>query len=174
MLPAVACVAAGVAVRVDAERPVAAVRIVHRAYYRGPARRFHCRREVPDPDPGGDRARPARRPLRHLGVGARIHIVPGGHGVLAAAKQFGLSGTSLTGFIQSLALNSPATVGKGILTGMLANISSAAVIQDECVKLGEVVNMPNGVLELIPALEAAATPEARIEVIRDMQTALGN
>src|SRR5262249_41285963 len=74
----VAYVAAGVAVRVDAQRPVTAARVVHLADDGGPARRLDGWRQSPDPDPGGTRRRAADRvPASYPGVRARVYIVPG-------------------------------------------------------------------------------------------------
>ena len=94
-------------------------------------------------------------------------------GILAAAKAAGLTGTTLTNFVQTVAGNSPTTAAKGIFTTMLANINEPTIVNDEAVKLGEIQNIPSGVEILIPELTAATTADGRIAIIRDMETALG-
>src|SRR5262249_25305885 len=73
-----AYVRAGVAVRVDAQRPGTAAGVVPLADDGGPARRLDGWRQSPDPDPGGPRRRAADRvPASYPGVRARVHIVTG-------------------------------------------------------------------------------------------------
>ena len=90
MLPAIAQVAARVSVRVDAERPVAAVWVVHVADDASPARGLDRRREMPDPNPGGDRARTADGNVVYPGVRAWVDVVPTGCRRLQPGQPLGL------------------------------------------------------------------------------------
>lgn len=92
--------------------------------------------------------------------------------IISTLKAAGLSGTTLTQAIQTIAGASPTAAIQANCTTILANASNPAVVKDMATKIAEISNLPPAVAALLPGLTAATTPEAVVEAVRDIETAL--
>jgi len=94
--------------------------------------------------------------------------------LFSTLTSLGLTPSTVTSVVQSLAANSPTTQIKALCTSILANSSNPAVLRDLITKLAEVPNTPVAVSNLLPSLEAATTPHDVVQAIRDIESALGS
>jgi hypothetical protein len=93
--------------------------------------------------------------------------------IVTVLKSAGLTGTTLTGAIQSIAGNSPTSAIQAACTTILANSANPAVVKDMATRIAEIPGVPIAVANVLPILQAATTPDQVIEAVRDIETALG-
>ena len=93
--------------------------------------------------------------------------------IVSVLKSSGITGAALHGALQSIAQQSPISAIQADCTTILANSNSPAVVKDMATKIAEIPGLPLAVANVLPALQAAVTPDAVIEAVRDIETALG-
>jgi hypothetical protein len=94
--------------------------------------------------------------------------------IVSVLKAAGVSGSTLTSAVQAIASSSPTAAIQADCTTILANSNNPAVVKDMANKIAEIPGVPIAVANILPALQAATTPEAVIEAVRDIETALGS
>jgi hypothetical protein len=93
--------------------------------------------------------------------------------VITTLKGLGLSGANLNTAIQSIAGSSPTSAIQSACTTILQNSNNPAVVKDMTTKIAEIPNLPIAVANLLPALQGATTPLQVVEVVQNIETALG-
>jgi hypothetical protein len=93
--------------------------------------------------------------------------------VITTLKGLGLSGANLNTAIQSIAGSSPTSAIQSACTTILQNSNNPAVVKDMTTKIAEIPNLPIAVANLLPALQEAVTPLQIVEVVQNIETALG-
>lgn len=93
--------------------------------------------------------------------------------IITTLKGLGLSGANLNTAIQSIAGASPTSAVQAACTTILQNSNNPAVVKDMATKMAEIPNLPIAVANLLPALQEAATPQQVVEVVQNIETALG-
>ena len=93
--------------------------------------------------------------------------------VISTLKGLGLTGTNLNAAIQSIASSSPTSAIQSACTTILQNSNNPAVVKDMATKIAEIPNLPIAVANLLPALQEATTPLQVVEVVQNIETALG-
>jgi hypothetical protein len=92
--------------------------------------------------------------------------------IVNVLKNAGITGSTLTTAISTLASNSPSAALHTLATQVLANSSNPTVVKDLAVKMAEVPNLPNGIMPYITNVANAADPSSVLKAVQDLETFL--
>jgi len=93
--------------------------------------------------------------------------------IITTLKGLGLTGTNLNTAIQAIAGSSPTSAIQQACTTILQNSNNPTIVKDMVTKIAEIPNLPVAVANLLPALQEATTPLQVVEVVQNIETALG-
>jgi hypothetical protein len=96
---------------------------------------------------------------------------PSLNSIISTLKAAGLSGTTLTTAVSTLAANSPTAAIQTLCQTVLQNSANPTVVKDCCVKLAEIPNLPIAVANLIPSLAAATDPMQVTQAVQAIESA---
>jgi hypothetical protein len=93
--------------------------------------------------------------------------------ITSILQSAGITGSSLASAVSGLVGLSPNAKVKACLQAILANSANNAVVVDECKQIAEIANCPAAVMNLLPALQAATSPIAVVQIVQEMESVLG-
>lgn len=114
---------------------------------------------------GGDR-RPDWQPQGNFSMGFNLNDI------VTVLKNAGITGTTLTTAVSTLASNSPSTALHNYAMQVLSNSGNPTVVKDLAVKMAEVPNLPNGVMPYVSEIGNAADPAAVLKAVTDLESFL--
>lgn len=92
--------------------------------------------------------------------------------IVTVLKNAGITGSTLTTAVTTLATNSPSAALHTLATQVLANSGNPTVVKDLAVKMAEVPNLPNGIMPYITNVANAADPSSVLKAVQDLETFL--
>ncbi len=92
--------------------------------------------------------------------------------IVTVLKNAGITGTTLTTAVSTLASNSPSTALHNYAMQVLSNSGNPTVVKDLAVKMAEVPNLPNGVMPYVSEIGNAADPAAVLKAVTDLESFL--